>query len=159
MKYRMLTHEELLPLEEDLKAFLIVNGIHHEEWVELNANDPDKARTIVGSFSDAVLQIVYEKLEFLELRSPESCMVFHFGKDELELISINRKAGSDADLTTPESIHKALQQSVDQLTWFSKRKGYTTGRELEIHQLLEQGCVLSTQAFWDALREALVIHP
>ncbi len=155
MKYRMLTNEELLPLEEDLKAFLIVNGIHHEEWVELNSNEPDKARAIVGSFSDAVLQIVYEKLDYLELRSVESCMVFHFGKDELELIAINRKPGSNVDLSTPESIHTALQQQVDQLTWFSKRKAYADGREMEIHQLLEQGCVLSNKEFWDALREAL----
>jgi len=151
MKYRLLTQEELEPLAEDLKAFLIVNGVHHEEWVELNEKDPEKATEIVGAFSDAVLEIVYGKIQFLEFRSTESCMVFHFLPETLELISLNRKAESDTDLSTPESIHEALAKKADGLTWFKTSKAYSGTRAEEIHQLLEQGCYLSSPEFWDAL--------
>src|SRR3954471_13946520 len=111
MKYRLLTKEELEPLAEDLKAFLIVNGVHHEEWVKLNAEEPEKATEIVGAFSDAVQQIVYEKMRFVEFRSADSCMVFHFQPDGLELISLNRKPGASCDLSTPASIHEALTKT------------------------------------------------
>jgi len=155
MKYRLLTKEELEPLAEDLKAFLIVNGIHHEEWVEINEKDPEKATEVVGAFSDAVLQIVYEKIRFLEFRSMESCMVFQFLPESLELISLNRKPGSACDLSTPESIHDALAKKAGELTWFKTSRAYTGNREAEIHQLLEQGCFLSNEEFWSALESTM----
>ena len=40
MRYRMLSQEELELLEEDLKAFLIVNGIHADEWEQMNTAAP-----------------------------------------------------------------------------------------------------------------------
>jgi hypothetical protein len=152
MKYRMLTNEELAPLDDDLKAFLIVNGVHSEEWARINADEPEKAKSIVGSFSDAVLQIVYEKLEFLEFRSAESCMLFRFGKDMLELISVQRKEeNSQVDLSTPESIHMALSNHAGELTWFRTSRSYTAERETEIHRMLEGGCVVSSVDFWNAM--------
>ena len=83
MKYRMLSEEELQIFEEDLKQFLIVNGVHNDEWVEMNSNNPDKARDLVGVFSDSVLQKVYEKIRFIEHRSNSSCMVFHLLEDKI----------------------------------------------------------------------------
>lgn len=155
MNYRLLTQEELELLSQDFTAFLIVNGVHNEEWVQLNAEDPEKATTLVGLFSDAVLQIVYEKMRFAEFRSTDSCMVFHFKPDELEMISLNRKAGSGADLSTPGSIHEALTKRPGELTWFKTAKPYEEAREMEIHQLLEQGCFVSSEEFWDALEKVV----
>ena len=156
MKYRLLTKEELEPLSQDFKAFLIVNGVHNEEWVKLNEEEPEKAAELVGLFSDAVLQIVYEKMRFAEFRSAESCMVFHFGADALELISLNRKPGSTCDLSTPESIHEALTKHPGELTWFKTQKPYTDSREKELHELLEQGCFVSSEEFWNALLQLTV---
>ncbi|WP_430405394.1 DUF6495 family protein [Fluviicola sp.] len=48
MKYRILSDEELQHLEGDLKAFLIINGVHGEEWAKLNQEDPQKAAGISG---------------------------------------------------------------------------------------------------------------
>ena len=77
MKYRMLTADELVPFEEELKQFLIVNGVHGDEWEQMNRDTPEKAIELVELFSDTVLQKVYEKIEFLEFRSVDSCLVFH----------------------------------------------------------------------------------
>lgn len=154
MKYRILTNEELIPLEEDLKAFLIVNGVDGSEWAKINANQPDKAIELVELFSDVVLQKVYEKIKFLEYRSTTSCMVFKFGEASIELISIQTTDPND-DLSTAESLHEALKKEDAQLTFFKSSKNYSKNRELEIHQMIESGCLLSNEAFWILLEKCL----
>jgi hypothetical protein len=47
MKYRCLTDDELKLLADDLKHFLIVNGVHAEEWEHMNKVNPDKAVQLV----------------------------------------------------------------------------------------------------------------
>ncbi len=155
MKYRRLTQEELTHLEGDLKAFLIINGIEGEAWEKLNKETPDKAQQLVDLFSDNVLQTVYEKVNFLEFRRPDSCIVFQMGKTEQALIAINKKPSSKLDLSTVESIHAALTNHINELDFFQSKKAYTQARETEIHLLLEQGCVLSVQEFWDSLTEVI----
>lgn len=155
MKYRMLSNDELAHLEDDLKAFLIVNGIHADEWEKLNREDPNRALELVGIFSDTVLQKVYEKIRFLEFRSEASCMVFHLLGDRMQLISFNKRQGSNIDLSSPEGIHDALARHFDQLSFFRSEKAYSEPRELQIHRLLEEGCYVSTESFWNALEEVL----
>jgi hypothetical protein len=155
MKYRRLTQEELTHLEGDLKAFLIINGIEGEAWEKLNQESPEKALQLVDLFSDNVLQTVYEKVNFLEFRRPDSCIVFQMGKTEQALIAINRKADSQHDLSSVEGIHAALTNHINELDFFQSKKAYTQSREPEIHSLIEQGCVLSVQEFWDSLIEVI----
>ena len=84
-------------------------------------------------FSDNVLQIVYEKMKFIEHRSPKSCMVFQFKEDEIELISLNVKNGM-SDLATPESIHDALVNRPNEIALFKTTKKYNKKREIEIQE-------------------------
>jgi hypothetical protein len=156
MKYRLLTDDELRHLEEDLKHFLIVNGVHDTEWEAMNRDEPEKAVELVGVFSDTVLQKVYEKLQFLEFRSPDACLVFNCLKEEQEVIAINRKSGTSVDLSTVEGIHSALSESIADLSFFRSKKPYAKTREEEIHQLLEGGCLVSSKEFWEALEKVLV---
>lgn len=150
----MLSQEELELLEEDLKAFLIVNGIHADEWEQMNTAAPEKAIELVELFSDTVLQKVYENLRFIEHRTARSCMVFNLKPDRIELISINATTDT-VNLSTPNSIHDALSNSAKQLTVFKTEKAYSKVREDEIHELLEQGCVNSSEAFWYQLEKIL----
>jgi hypothetical protein len=110
---------------------------------------------LVDLFSDNVLQTVYEKVNFLEFRRPDSCIVFQMGKTEQALVAINRKADSQHDLSSVESIHAALTNHINELDFFQSKKAYTQARETEIHLLLEQGCVLSVQEFWDSLTQVI----
>ncbi len=155
MKYRILTMEELEVFDEGFKQFLIVNGVHAEEWEEMNLSNKEKAVSLVELFSDSVLQKVYEKIEFLEHRSVSSCLVFKFNKENIELISINAKEGSSVNLETPESIHQALQNNAGELSVFKTQKNYIKKREEEIHELLQQGCVLSEESFWNSLGQLI----
>lgn len=156
MKYRLLTDEELSLLENDLKQFLVVNQVYKEEWARMNAESPELAAQMIELFSDSVLQIVYEKVRFLEHRAADSCFVFQCHPDKLELIAIQRKdQGIAIDLSTPGSIHDALVNHPDQLTFFRHEKPYAAERETEIHRMLEQGCVNSSESFWKALAEVV----
>lgn len=150
----MLTDEELPLFEEDLKHFLIVHGVHGEEWETMNKEHPEEARKLVGLFSDTVLQKVYEKLKCIEHRTTNSCMVFRLNPESIEMISINGK-NDLVDLSTPEGIHDALVNNPAELTFFRNTKAYTKNREVEIHEMLEQGCVNSSEAFWMQLEKAL----
>lgn len=151
----MLTEEELVHFSEELKHFLIVNGVHAEEWEKMNHEEPSKARDLVGLFSDSILQRVYEKLSFLEFRSSDSCMLFHLGKERIDLVSIQAKQGGNVDLSTPEGIHTALKEHAGQLAYFQTQKTYNATRELEIHRFLEQGCVPSSEEFWNNIQEVI----
>jgi len=155
MKYRILSMEELAVFAEDFKQFLIVNGVHHEEWVEMNNSDKPKAVSLIEVFSDSVLQKVYEKIQFVELRTVESCMVFKLNKTEIELISVNVTKGSKISLETPDSVHGALSNNADELTIFKTRKNYNKERELEIHEMIQQGCEQSSELFWKSLEKIL----
>ncbi len=155
MKFRILTNEELTVLEEDLKAFLIVNGVDGSEWERINKNTPEKAIALVELFSDMVLEKVYNKLQYLEFRSPKSCMVFNCGANETALISLQLNEESPADLSTPESIHTALVQHTTDIQFFKHSRKHQESREEEIHQLIVQGCVPSVKEFWVSLETVI----
>jgi hypothetical protein len=156
MKYRLLSDEELSHLEPELKQFLIVNGVHSEEWEKINKTEPEKALELIKLFSDSVLQSVYERIKFIEFRSPGSFLIFAFEPDRIRLMSINRKEGSSVDLSSPESLHLALTNSFGQLEFFRSEKNYLETREKELHKMIEQGCVPSVQELWDMLEKALL---
>jgi hypothetical protein len=158
MKFRMLTHEELSHLEEELKHFLIINHVHKEEWKKINQENPSLALELVGLFSDQVLQRVYENIHFLEHRSTDACFVFHMKVEEIEMIALQKKNNEDKsiDFSTPESIHDALTNQPSSVGFFKHTKPYSKNREVEIHQMVEQGCVKSVESFWESLKLALV---
>lgn len=154
MKYRLLSDEELKLLEEELKQFLIVNGIDGATWQKINEDSLEKAVQLVELFSDSVLEKVYGKVRFLEFRSAETCMVFHFLPDNIELIGLSRK-NEELDLSTPEKIHDALSDHSEKLSIFKTSKSYHDTRETEIHRMIEQGCYHSTESFWEALNNLI----
>jgi Family of unknown function (DUF6495) len=155
MKYRILNVLERKIFDEDFKGFLIVNGVSAEEWQEMNDKEVDKATELVELFSDIVLEKVYQKLKFIEFRSKDSCLVFECAPDQMNLISIVSKDKSNIDLSTPESIHEALVKNANGLSIFKTSKSYSITRELEIHQMIEQGCVASSKDFWMALEQII----
>jgi hypothetical protein len=81
-------------------------------------------------------------------------MVFYLKDDAIEMISINGK--SDAiDLSTPEGIHECLTHRAEELTFFQSSKSYAKPREEQIHEMLMQGCLNSSEAFWSQLKKGL----
>lgn len=155
MKFRLLNKEEQQAFDEDFKHFLITNGVSNEEWIELNKKQDSKAAELVAVFSDTVFQKVMEKIKVLELRQDKSLMVFHCGKENIELIGINAlPEAKELNLSTTESIHSALTQSAKSLQFFKQNKVYQKERELEVFEMIEKGCVPSHIDFWNNLKKA-----
>ncbi|MGB0932707.1 MAG: DUF6495 family protein [Lishizhenia sp.] len=155
MKFRLLNKEERLAVDEDFKHFLIANGVSNEEWIALNAKNDVKATNLVGVFSDTVFQKVMEKIKVVELRAKSSLMVFHFAKEEIQLIGINaHTAATYVDLSSTESIHLALTKYASDLSFFKQSKAYIKERELEVFEMVEKGCVPSHIDFWNVLNKA-----
>lgn len=153
MKFRMLSNEELLALEKDLKHFLIANGVEGDSWKRINEEEPAKAVELVALFSDIVLQKVYEKLEYLELRSSMRCMLFQFEQEIAKLIVIEAPEG--VDLSTPESIQEALRNRLKDIRFYRSSKPYSKSREEEIHYWIAQGCTASHATFWTQVNQLI----
>jgi hypothetical protein len=155
MKFRLLTNEELTVLEDDLKAFLIVNGIDGAEWERVNKSAPENAVKLVELFSDVVLEKAYRKIHFLEFRSQKTCIVFHLKASETDFITLQLSEKSGADLSTPESIHEALIHHANDIQYSHNTRPHVKTHEEEVHQLLEQGCVPSIEDFWVSLEKVI----
>lgn len=150
----MLTPEEMEIFDEDFKHFAVANGVSKEEWLEMNESNIELATKLVGLFSDTVLQKVYENLKYIEHRSPSSCLVFRLNKEDIDLISLNAKSDT-VDLSTAESIHDAMVNNPSEISMFRSQKKYSKVREEEIHEMLSQGCVNSSEAFWMLLEKVI----
>lgn len=154
MKYRILSDEELKNLEEDFKKFLVASDISSEEWIKINSDSPEKAKEFVELFSDLVLQKVYESVKYIEHRSVTDLKVFNFEKDKIRLIGL--KAKSDhVDFSTPESINNSLKNKADDIEIFHGSKKYDSERETELFEMLQKGCVNSSESFWQKLEKLI----
>lgn len=140
MKYRILRDHELAELEPQLKQFLIVNGIHDEEWRRINQEDVDKAIELVQIFSDEMLQRFYENVEYLEKRTSDRCLLFFCKKENIEMISFSLKVKGSYDITNTDQFQEALANSENFEDYVHGQKTYQGSRELEIHEMIEQGC-------------------
>jgi len=154
MEYRMLSREEMTLFDEDFKHYLIVNGISNEAWLEINEKNVSEAQKIVEVFSDVVLQKAYEKIQFLEFRSKQQLMVFSCEKEGIHLIGLSSK-DDRVDFSTPESIEESILNYNSQIESFQQTKKYSKKRELELFEMTEQGCVVSTKTFWGKITKLI----
>lgn len=151
----MLSIDELGHLEEELKQFLIVNGIHGEEWAMICNEEKEKANELVGIFSDQILQMVYQKINFLEFRSQDTLVLFRFFDDHAESITVQLGPVSNLDLTNDLDLDKALKNELKSMQIYKASKRYPETREMEIHHLSMKGCVTSNETLWLMMSEVI----
>lgn len=150
----MLSREEMTLFDEDFKHYLIVNGISNEAWLEMNEKNVSEAQKIVEVFSDVVLQKAYEKIQFLEFRSKQQLMLFSCEKEEIHLIGLS--ANDEAvDFSTPVAIKESILNYNSQIQSFRQTKKYSKKREVELFEMTEQGCVVSTKIFWEKITKLI----
>jgi hypothetical protein len=144
----MLSNEELQHLEAEFKQFLIVNQIHSDEWKKINENEPDKALVLVELFSDTVLLKVYEKIEYLEFRSKLLFSVYRIHHDKIQAIHVKSEIDT-VTLEKDDDISLAINSNSSKLSIYRAEKKVNPFKEDEVHRLVEQGCVKSTQSVWE----------
>lgn len=149
MRFRRLTIEELTELEAEFKQFLIINQVYNEEWIEMNQNDIDKANTLVNLFSDQVLEKVYSKIDFLEIRSPKIYSIYFFNNQLINSLVIQSNDDSIL-LTTEQEVENALNNNLLKLEVFKASKPLTKAKSEEVFELINQGAIISKPEVWHA---------
>ena len=145
VKYRLLSDKELDELKEEFTQFLIIQGIHNDEWTEINKNEPEKALQIVAVFSDSVLEKSYSKVKYLEYKSKTFFSVFEIGKKASKVLQISTSKNS----INLENIDNISQYILSKEISIQKgEKKHSKERGMEIHQLIFQGCSFSSKETW-----------
>jgi uncharacterized protein DUF6495 len=134
MKYRCLTHEELVELEEEFKHFLITNNVYTEEWERLNKKKDKRVQELVELFSDLVLDKALKNINYLEHITNHDIKSFKCDQTQMTLIGISSK-NKKIDFTKD-----ILTDIKDELAIFKTNKPYFKQRELEVFELLQSGC-------------------
>lgn len=124
MKYSRIPQDELEKLEKEFVDFLVVNGITAEDWVSLKENEPINASKIVDQFSDVVWESILRSTKYLNKVEKDLAYYFFYGNKEISLIRV-KKIDSDR-------IEKQ-----------TSTKHYNKVRELEMFEMIQNGCTVS----------------
>lgn len=146
MKYRRLTSEELEQLEQDFIKFLASNSITGEDWVAMKKDKPDKSNELIDIFSDLIFERTLKKVEHLEFKTPNDIKLFHCMEDKIVMIGLFIEGQSNIDFTqptAPEEMLEQLRNSNAQLKLYQAEKQFSGQREMELFEMMENGCLIS----------------
>lgn len=159
-KYRLLTQEELKPLEEDFVKFLSANTVAADDWEKIKKEDPKKAEGLIEIFSDIVWDKALEKIKCLEARTEKDMKVFSF-QDEESMEMIHLKIGSDKDfsLIDQEDLKKVTNGEASLADFdpelYTGKRDLKKDRKREIFEMMEQGCTPCPEALYYALENMI----
>ena len=146
LKYRRLTLEELESLEPDFIKFLAANSIAGEDWVKMKATNPEKANDLIDHFSDLIFERTLKKVEHLEFKTPNDIKLFHCMEDKIVMLGLFVEGNAGFDFTKPTDPSKMLEQlkrSSAQLKLYQAEKQFSKQREMELFEMMENGCLIS----------------
>jgi len=155
VKYRLLNDKELDELKEEFTQFLIIQGIHNDEWSEINKNNPEKALQIVAVFSDTVLEKSYSKVKYLEYKSKSFFSVFEIGEKSSKVLQISTSKNS-INLKNIDNISQYIFNKEIEIKKGEKK--HNKERGMEIHQLIFQGCSFSSKETWTLINKLINHH-
>ncbi len=152
-KYRLLTTEELKELEDEFVKFLVLNGIVADDWLKLKKNQ-EKADRMVELFSDVVFEKILRGITHLTHYSKSSIKTFYCPEDKIHLIGVDTEDGS-IDLSSKEGRESLIKKGGDHLRIYHTSKAYTPNRELELYNMLQNGCIKSDGSMYASLESQL----
>lgn len=153
-KYRILAKEELEGLEKDFVSFLVVNGIASEDWLKIKVSQPEKAEMIVELFSDVVFEKILRNVEYLEFYSTKYVRAFRCGREEIEMITMESE-NEASNFKDPSFIARSMTNPPEDLLIYQAEKPYSKVREMEIFEMIQEGCLISSAKLFSSLKEAL----
>lgn len=142
-KYRMLSLQELEELKEEFIEFLIVNGIAAEDWERMKSTQKEKSEIILELFSDAVLENVLRKINFIEHRTKNEIRIIQCLSESQVLVGIEVPQELGIDCTDPNSFNETKEFNLQGVKVFTTSKAYLKPREDEIFDLLESGGLIT----------------
>ena len=156
MKYRRLTINELEELEPDFIRFLASNSISGEDWVKMKAENPTKSNEFIDLFSDLIFERTLKTIEHLEFKTPNDIKLFHCMEDKIVMLGLFVEGHSNLDFTKPSDPKKMLDQlknSSAQLKLYQAEKQFSKQREMELFEMMENGCLISKGELFYTLQQ------
>jgi len=151
-KYRSLSKEELVPLEDDFISFLVLNGITGDDWKKIVKNDPQTAQQMTEQFSDVVWEGILRKAEYLVYKSNKSIKCFHCQKEKIVLVGLDSE---HLDLLSTDLTDVKVSKAADGLSVYTSSKAYSKVREKELYDMLNWGCEITDGELYKILCLAL----
>ena len=147
MIFRKLTEDELEELKEEFVQYLVANGVDAVLWDQLKKDDTEKAEFFVQQFSNIVLRKSLENIEYLEHRTPSDVKLFYCGKETIDLIALK---SSVVDLTNMAEFNT---EDFKDIEIFKATKPYAKNREVELFEMTEKGCQITSHTLYDLLKQ------
>ena len=136
--YRLLHRDEFEKLKQEFIVYLVSEGIDSEQWVRIQATDPDLRDHILASFSDMIIQQVLDSLRYVQLVSSKKLIFIHCMERGMRRVQLEWKdkqrdfLENDGQLLAEVSLHEC--------EIFEGYKSYDyQGRDLALFRLLETG--------------------
>lgn len=139
IKYRLLTGEELEPLQEEFLKFLLVQNIYPEQWEELKKQSRQKAEDKIELFSNLVFEKILSETSFLEKIDDKRIECYHFQAESAQLIALQANENTEIDF-----INQPLKDvNPSHYHIYTGSKKYVADRNSEVFQVMQKGAVKS----------------
>lgn len=153
MQYKRLTTEELTALEKEFIQFLSANTVTKSDWEKLINDNSEKVEVLIELFSDIVWDKSIENIKYLEFCSDKNLKTFYCGQDSIVLRGITIQSEKGSFLTQSLAELQALNTTNEvQLSFISSEKGYNPNRNLEMFNMIQNGCTIGTPEFFESLK-------
>jgi Family of unknown function (DUF6495) len=156
MKYRRLTINELEELQQEFVLFLAGNSITGDDWVRMKENDPKKSDEFIDIFSDLIFEKILKKVEHLEFKTAKDMKLFHCLEDKIVMMGLFVEGHSNLDFSKPADPVEMLEQlknSSAQLKLYQAEKQFSKQREMELFEMMENGCLISKGELFHTLQQ------
>lgn len=145
MKYRKLTLDELKTLETQFVQFLAVNSITGKDWEKIKSSNTPKVEQLLEEFSDVVLGSVIEKAKYLVNVSAQQLLFFEIQEVGYNIMGISVSTAMDfMQYPTLQNAIEAIPDDARLETFFIQKK-YNKAKDLEVFDLMENGCRISDE--------------
>lgn len=155
MKYKRLTIEELKEFEPEFIIFLSAAQITGKDWDTMKKNEIKKAEELIDVFSDMVYQKVMSKIQFLEYRDEKTLNIFNCTTDKIILMGIRVKDHSSINLKMDDVFTQWNNSNLNSINIIKTEKEYVKQREVEVFELLENGCLITNDKLYTILSELI----
>ncbi len=148
-KYRTLTHSELNELQKEFVDYLVVSGIDASEWVKIKEESPAKAVRIIELFSDVVFEKILRKTQYVYKVENETLFLFNYAQDMARLMILQFPTDFDLPSKNQKEIIACIKKN--NMTCIPQSKKYIRAREEELFSMMQSGCDICSQSFYEAL--------
>ncbi|MFL5762604.1 MAG: DUF6495 family protein [Bacteroidia bacterium] len=151
MKYKRLKAEDLQALEKEFIHFLSAAQITGSDWDKMKKENVAGVEELLDVFSDMVYEKITGKIDYLEQRTELDLRIFYFGPEKAELIGLKAAPGAGIDLR--RKVEAELWDGAVKI--YHSEKPYVKDRQVEIFEMLGQGCEITDEKLFRLLKGML----